>query len=519
MSFSAVNILGTMPEIYLTFFGCILLILETMVPKEKRPWLAYFTIIGLVFAMVASIGLNGKGLPLYSGLYIIDPFSNFFKITIYAAAIITVLLSLPYLEQEDIHIGEYYAFLLFSVVGMMVMVSAGDLITLFLGIELMSLCFYVLVGLKRDSTRSVEAAFKYFLLGAFSAAILLFGISFLYGAAGTETISGLANFINNPGALKPMVIVGMILTLVGFTFKVSAVPFHMWTPDVYEGAPTVVTGFMAAAAKIAAFGVFLRVFWVAFSGNRHDWDLLIILISILSMAVGNLVAILQTNLKRMLAYSSIGHAGYALMGLLLPNRESLFALLFYVFTYMFMTLGAFGVILMMRKKGVEGEDISDFTGLHKRGSDNQEGTPTVLQMVFSGHLDQFFSHQNATEERINHAKRKKALQECHRCQRRKQDHPQKVGNGVNEKKTPVFIVNDDCSKTDKSPDGTNDPSFHLQVAYSWNITPLGNLFLTRKFFLRWLFRTRLFLVPRLIHPLLASTAERMLSRKSPISFP
>jgi NADH-quinone oxidoreductase subunit N len=229
----------------------------------------------------------------------------------------------------------------------------------------MSLCFYVLVGLKREDTRSVEAAFKYFLLGAFSSAIFLFGISFLYGASGTETISGLANFINNPGALKPMVIAGMILTLVGFTFKVSAVPFHMWTPDVYEGAPTVVTGFMAAAAKIAAFGVFLRVFWVAFSGNRHDWDLLIILISILSMAVGNLVAILQTNLKRMLAYSSIGHAGYALMGLLLPNRESLFALLFYAFTYVFMTLGAFGIILMMRKKGVEGEEISDFTGLHK----------------------------------------------------------------------------------------------------------------------------------------------------------
>ncbi len=365
MSFSAVNILGTMPEIYLTFFGCILLILETMVPKEKRSWLAYFTIIALVFAMVASIGLNGKGLPLYSGLYIIDPFSNFFKITIYAAGIITVLLSLPYLEQEDIHLGEYYAFLLFAIVGMMVMVSSGDLITLFLGIELMSLCFYVLVGLKREDTRSVEAAFKYFLLGAFSSAIFLFGISFLYGASGTETISGLANFINNPGALKPMVIGGMILTLVGFTFKVSAVPFHMWTPDVYEGAPTVVTGFMAAAAKIAAFGVFLRVFWVAFSGNRHDWDLLIILISILSMAVGNLVAILQTNLKRMLAYSSIGHAGYALMGLLLPNRESLFALLFYAFTYVFMTLGAFGIILMMRKKGVEGEEISDFTGLHK----------------------------------------------------------------------------------------------------------------------------------------------------------
>lgn len=366
MSFSAVNILGTMPEIYLTFFGCVLLILETIVPKEKRSWLGYFTILALVFAMIASIGLNGKGLPLYSGLYIIDPFSNFFKITIYIGAIITVLFSLPYLEQEDIHLGEYYAFILFSVVGMMVMVSAGDLITLFLGIELMSLCFYVLVGLKRESHRAVEASFKYFLLGAFSAAIFLFGISFLYGASGTETISGLAAFISNPGSLKPIVIAGMILTLVGFTFKVSAVPFHMWTPDVYEGAPTVVTGFMAAASKIAAFAVFLRVFWVAFSGNRHEWDILIILISILSMAVGNVVALLQTNIKRMLAYSSIGHAGYALMALLLPNRESLFALLFYVFAYMFMTLGAFGIVLMMRKKGVEGEEIADFVGLHKR---------------------------------------------------------------------------------------------------------------------------------------------------------
>ncbi len=366
MSFSLVNILGTMPEIYLTFFGCIILILDTMVPNEKRSWLAYFTIASLVFAMIASYGLNGKGLPLYQGLYIIDPFSNFFKMTIYVAAIITVLFSLPYLDQEDIHIGEYYAFILFSTVGMMVMVSAGDLITLFLGIELMSLCFYVMVGLKRGSERSVEASFKYFLLGAFSAAIFLFGISFLYGATGTETLSGIAAFAANPGSLKPMILLGIVLTLVGFAFKISAAPFHMWTPDVYEGAPTVVTGFMATASKIAAFGVFLRVFWVSFSSDRHDWNILIIVLSILSMMVGNVVALRQTNIKRMLAYSSIGHAGYAAMALLLPNRESLFALMFYVFVYMFMTLGAFGIVLMLRKSGVEGEEISDLVGLHHK---------------------------------------------------------------------------------------------------------------------------------------------------------
>ena len=221
MSFSLVNILGTMPEIYLTFFGCVILILDTMIPNEKRSWLAYFTIASLIFAMIASYGLNGKGLPLYQGLYIIDPFSNFFKMIIYVAAIITILFSLPYLDREDIHIGEYYAFILFSTVGMMVMVSAGDLITLFLGIELMSLCFYVMVGLKRGSHRSVEASFKYFLLGAFSAAIFLFGISFLYGATGTETISGIAAFVANPGSLKPMVLLGIVLTLVGFAYTMQ----------------------------------------------------------------------------------------------------------------------------------------------------------------------------------------------------------------------------------------------------------------------------------------------------------
>lgn len=380
MSFSLVNILGTMPEIYLTFFGCVILILETMIPNEKRSWLAYFTIASLLFAMIASYGLNGKGLPLYQGLYIIDPFSNFFKMIIYIAAIITVLFSLPYLDREDIHIGEYYAFILFSTVGMMVMVSAGDLITLFLGIELMSLCFYVMVGLKRSSHRSVEASFKYFLLGAFSAAIFLFGISFLYGATGTETISGIAAFVANPGSLKPMILLGIVLTLVGFAFKISAAPFHMWTPDVYEGAPTVVTGFMSTASKIAAFGVFLRVFWVSFSADKIDWNMLIIILSILSMLVGNLVALRQTNIKRMLAYSSIGHAGYALMALLQPNRESLFALMFYVFVYMFMTLGAFGIVLMLRKSGEEGEDISDLLGLHKR---HPVAAFTMLIFMFS----------------------------------------------------------------------------------------------------------------------------------------
>ena len=380
MSFSLVNILGTMPEIYLTFFGCVILILDTMIPNEKRSWLAYFTIASLIFAMIASYGLNGKGLPLYQGLYIIDPFSNFFKMIIYVAAIITILFSLPYLDREDIHIGEYYAFILFSTVGMMVMVSAGDLITLFLGIELMSLCFYVMVGLKRGSHRSVEASFKYFLLGAFSAAIFLFGISFLYGATGTETISGIAAFVANPGSLKPMVLLGIVLTLVGFAFKISAAPFHMWTPDVYEGAPTVVTGFMATASKIAAFGVFLRVFWVAFSADKMDWNLLIIILSVLSMLVGNLVALRQTNIKRMLAYSSIGHAGYASMALLQPNRESLFALMFYVFVYMFMTLGAFGIVLMLRKSGEEGEEISDLVGLYKR---HPIAAFTMLVFMFS----------------------------------------------------------------------------------------------------------------------------------------
>ncbi len=380
MSFSLVNILGTMPEIYLTFFGCVILILDTMIPNEKRSWLAYFTIASLIFAMIASYGLNGKGLPLYQGLYIIDPFSNFFKMIIYIAAIITVLFSLPYLDREDIHIGEYYAFILFSTVGMMVMVSAGDLITLFLGIELMSLCFYVMVGLKKGSHRSVEASFKYFLLGAFSAAIFLFGISFLYGATGTETISGIAAFVANPGSLKPMILLGIVLTLVGFAFKISAAPFHMWTPDVYEGAPTVVTGFMSTASKIAAFGVFLRVFWVSFSADKVDWNLLIVILSILSMLVGNLVALRQTNIKRMLAYSSIGHAGYASMALLQPNRESLFALMFYVFVYMFMTLGAFGIVLMLRKSGEEGEDISDLVGLHKR---HPIAAFTMLVFMFS----------------------------------------------------------------------------------------------------------------------------------------
>jgi NADH-quinone oxidoreductase subunit N len=293
---------------------------------------------------------------------------------------------LPYLKAERITLGEYYGFLLLSLSGMMIMVSAADLLTIYLGIELMSLSLYVLAGFKRGEPRSMEASAKYFVLGAFSSGLLLYGISLLYGLAGGTRLPVIAAAVNTLGLDDPALLVAMILLAVGFGFKIAVVPFHMWTPDVYEGSPTSVTVFMAVASKAAAFGAFLRVFLEALGGLKANWYVLFLLVCIGTLAVGNVVAIVQTNIKRMLAYSSIAHAGYALIGVVVAGhgdadtavRElGLSSVMLYLAVYAFMTLGAFAVVAMLRKGAVEGDAIEDFTGLAKRAP-----IPAFLMLVF-----------------------------------------------------------------------------------------------------------------------------------------
>jgi NADH-quinone oxidoreductase subunit N len=293
---------------------------------------------------------------------------------LYLVSGLTILLSMGYLKEEKIQLAEYYAFVLLALTGMMVMVSGADLLTIYLGIELMSITLYIMAGFKRFEARSIESSAKYFVLGAFSSGILLYGISILFGVTGSTKLVEIAAVVNGRGIDDPLVFIALMLLIVGFGFKVAAVPFHMWTPDVYEGAPTSVTVFMAVASKAASFAAFLRVLLEAFGGIKPNWNLLILAMCLITVALGNLVAIVQTNVKRMLAYSSIAHAGYALIGVVVAgwgteaaaSAQGVSSLMLYLAIYSFMTLGAFAMVAILRKGGLEGEEIEDFTGLAKR---------------------------------------------------------------------------------------------------------------------------------------------------------
>jgi NADH-quinone oxidoreductase subunit N len=296
-------------------------------------------------------------------MFVLDPFGNFFKLLLYAAAAMTILFSMSYLKREGIDLGEYHAFILLATCGMMILVSSSDLITVFLGLELTSISFYILAGFKRFEAKSLEASAKYFILGSFSSAILLFGISLLYGLSGTTNLEALSQHLRGDETANPGFILATILLVVGFGFKVAIVPFHMWTPDVYEGAPTPVTAFLSVGSKAASFAVFLRVFVDALGGIQSDWRPLLILLAVVTIVLGNVVALVQTHIKRMLAYSSIAHAGYALIGLIVGDRIGIMSLMVYMLTYVFMTLGAFGVVMLLRRGEVEGDEIDDFAGL------------------------------------------------------------------------------------------------------------------------------------------------------------
>jgi NADH-quinone oxidoreductase subunit N len=348
--------------------------LDPITPPAKTQRLAWLSIVALGLCIGITYSQLGGRVMAFSDLVVIDPYAGFWKLLLYVVSILTIILSMAYLKAERIHLGEYYGFLLLSLCGMMVMVSAADLLTMYLGIELMSLSLYVMAGFKRFEARSLEAAAKYFVLGAFSSGILLYGISLLFGVAGSTRLSGIAEAVTARGLDDPSLLIAMILLIVGFGFKIAVVPFHMWTPDVYEGAPTSVTAFMAVASKAASFGAFLRVFLEGLGGLKTNWYGLFLIVCIATLVLGNLVAIVQTNIKRMLAYSSIAHAGYALIGVVVAGQAAdvatrslgVSSVMLYLAVYAFMTLGAFALVGMLRKGGLEGDDIEDFTGLAKR---------------------------------------------------------------------------------------------------------------------------------------------------------
>ena len=350
-----------LPEIVLAICGLVILLVG-VIRQGNTAFLCSMLSIGalLITGMMVMSARFGGG---YGGLFVSDPFSTFVEVLIVAAAILAVVLSLDYNRFQGINRFEFPVLMVFSVVGMLIMASASNLMTLYLGLELNSLAVYVLAAFARDELRSAEAGLKYFVLGSLASGLLLYGISLIYGFSGTMDFANLVTAMTSPAAVSPGLVVGIVFVIAGLSFKISAVPFHMWTPDVYEGAPTSVTAFMGTAPKVAAMAVLLRTMATPFGHLLPQWQLLIELVSIASMLLGSLAAIGQTSIKRLMAYSSIGHMGYALIGLAVGNAQGVRGTLIYLVTYVFMSIGTFAVIIAMRRRGVALEKIADLAGL------------------------------------------------------------------------------------------------------------------------------------------------------------
>jgi len=350
-----------LPEIVLACIGMAILIFGVLRKSDSTLLCTMFSIGGyLIAGMLVLTGTQGFG---YHGQFVSDPFSAFNQILILSGAALCTVLALDWNESQGIARFELPVLTLFATVGMMVMASASNLMTLYLGLELHSLPLYVLAASQRDNLRSSEAGLKYFVLSSLASGLLLYGISLVYGFSGTMDLMGLHDLLKTPANASPGLIVGIVFVFVGLAFKVSAVPFHMWTPDVYEGAPTPVTVFFATAPKVAAMSLLLRVMGTSFASLVGAWQELIVIVSICSMVLGALAAIGQSNIKRLMAYSSIGHMGYALIGLAVGTAEGARGTLVYMLIYVFMSAGAFGCILAMRRKGQPFEKISDLSGL------------------------------------------------------------------------------------------------------------------------------------------------------------
>ncbi len=358
------ELLPALPELLLAVSALVLLMVGVFRGEGSTRLVAWLSIAALVAAAVL-VALQGEGRAVtFGGLFVTDGFARFAKILVLLGAALGLILALDWFERERLDRFEYPVLFVLATTGMLMMISANDLISLYLGLELQSLSLYVIAAFRRDSIRSTEAGLKYFVLGALSSGMLLYGASLIYGFAGTTGFDGLAALFSTAGAGMG-VIAGIVFICAGLAFKVSAVPFHMWTPDVYEGAPTPVTAFFAVAPKIAAMALFVRVLIEPFGDLVGQWQQIIIVAAVLSMVVGAFAAIVQTNIKRLMAYSSIGHVGFALVGLAAGTEEGVTSVLVYLAIYLAMNIGTFAVIVAMRAGGKTVETIQDLAGLSR----------------------------------------------------------------------------------------------------------------------------------------------------------
>lgn len=371
MTFESLNIAIALPEAFLLTMACLVLVVDVYLPKEKRNLTYVFTQFSLIITLVLLLGNQTDTRVLaFNDLFVQDAMADALKLFIIIISFGVFVYSREYLQARNIFKGEFYVLGLFSIVGMMLMVSANNLLMLYLGLELLSLCLYALVAFNRDNGDASEAAMKYFVLGAIASGMLLYGMSILYGLSGSLQISEIAHSVMQISRTDSAQGIGMVFALVfivvALAFKLGAVPFHMWMPDVYHGSPTAVTALIGTAPKLAGFAMIMRLMVEALGGLQADWQQMVIVLSVLSLALGNIVAIAQSNIKRMLAYSTISHVGFILLGILAGTAEGYSSAMFYTITYALMSLGGFGVIMLMARQGFEADNITDLAGLNQR---------------------------------------------------------------------------------------------------------------------------------------------------------
>jgi NADH-quinone oxidoreductase subunit N len=362
------TLIYALPEIFLATAACLILMLDLLLSDAQRRWTGVLAVLSVaITAVLVVMQPVAVKIVALGGLFELDRMAQVLKVVTLLTVAAVFVYSTDYLERRAILKGEYFVLGLFATLGAMVLISAGNLITLYLGLELMSLCLYAMVAFDRDSGIAAESAIKYFVLGSMASGTLLYGMSIIYGVTGSLELTGIANAIHSAGIGGNVgLLFGMAFLVVGVGFKFGAVPFHMWIPDVYEGSPTCVTVFIGTASKLAAFALAMRLLPEALGASQTDWSQMLTVLAVLSMAIGNIVAIAQTNLKRMLAYSTISHIGFILLGILSGTAQGYQAAMFYMISYVIVAAGAFGMILLLARQGFEADKLEDFKGLNAR---------------------------------------------------------------------------------------------------------------------------------------------------------
>ncbi len=366
----SLNLALATPEIFLLGMTCVVMLVDLYSPVVKREGRLFF--LSIVTLALVALSIYNIATPLaaprqaFNGMFIVDGMAMLLKLAIVIAVAVVIIYSRAYLSARKLFSGEFIMLVLFATLGMMIMVSANHFISLYLGLELLALSSYAMVALNRDSAISSEAAMKYFILGALASGLLLYGMSMIYGATGSLQVSKIALIISGSRGVDPLILFGLVFVVGGLAFKLGVAPFHMWVPDVYQGAPTAMTLFIGSAPKLAAFGFIMRILADALAGAVSDWQGMLVILAMLSMALGNIIAIAQTNLKRMLAYSTISHMGFLLLGILAGTKNGYASSMFYIITYVLMTAGSFGMIMLLSRAGFEADNIDDFKGLNQR---------------------------------------------------------------------------------------------------------------------------------------------------------